>query len=93
MSQNLYAEILVYYLLGDIEKEAEDNLLKLYSEKELKSDILKVPHHGSKTSSSEEFIKVVSPKIALIGVGENNKFGHPSNVTLERLINMRLQNL
>lgn len=40
---------------------------------------------GSKTSSIEEFIKTVSPKIALIGVGEDNKFGHPSKITLENL--------
>ena len=40
----------------------------------LKSTILKVGHHGSKTSTSEEFLKVVSPEIALIGVGESNKF-------------------
>ena len=43
---------------------------------------------GSKTSSSEEFIKAVNPKIALIGVGENNKFGHPNKKVLERLKNI-----
>lgn len=69
---------------GDIEVEAEKELEQVYGEK-LKADILKVAHHGSKTSSREKFIKLVSPKIALIGVGENNKFGHPADITLERL--------
>ena len=53
---------------GDIEKVAEENILKLYDKKELKSDILKAGHHGSKTSSTAEFIEAVSPKIVLIGV-------------------------
>ena len=47
--------------------------------------MLKVAHHGSKTSSSVEFLNVVKPKFALIGVGKNNNFGHPSEVTLEKL--------
>ncbi len=70
---------------GDIEKKAEENILKLYNKKELKSDILKVAHHGSSTSSSYEFLEAVSPKFALIGVGENNTFGHPSDITIENL--------
>ena len=53
----------------------------------LKSTLLKVPHHGSKSSSTEKFLKLVNPKVALIGVGENNKFGHPNSVVLERLFN------
>lgn len=69
---------------GDIEVESEKELEQVYGKK-LKADILKIAHHGSKTSSREEFIKLVSPKIALIGVGENNKFGHPADITLERL--------
>lgn len=69
---------------GDIEVEAEKELEQVYGKK-LKADILKIAHHGSKTSSREEFIKLVSPKIALIGVGEKNKFGHPADITLERL--------
>ncbi len=69
---------------GDIEVEAEKELEQVYGKK-LKADILKIAHHGSKTSSREEFIKLVSPKIALIGVGENNKFGHPADITLKRL--------
>lgn len=76
---------------GDIEK-AEENLAKKYKN-ELKSTILKVAHHGSKTSTSEEFLKYVEPQIALIGVGENNKFGHPNQITIEKLKNIRIQNI
>ena len=48
-------------------------------------DVLKVGHHGSSTSSSQEFINTIKPKIALIGVGANNKFGHPNSNVLERI--------
>ena len=54
----------------------------------LKADILKVAHHGSKTSSTEEFLKMVKPKIALIGVGKNNKFGHPNEEVIKRISSM-----
>lgn len=76
---------------GDIEK-TEENLAKKYKN-ELKSTILKVAHHGSKTSTSEEFLKYVEPQITLIGVGENNKFGHPNQITIEKLKNIRSQNI
>ncbi len=71
---------------GDIEEIAEKAILKKYKGSQLlKSTILKVAHHGSKTSSSKEFISTVQPQIALIGVGNNNKFGHPSDITIEGL--------
>jgi len=58
-------------LTGDIEKIAEEQILKAYKETNiLKSSILKVAHHGSKTSTTDEFLKAVSPRIALIGVRE-----------------------
>lgn len=60
---------------GDIEKEAEENLRHLGGW--LDSDVLKVPHHGSRTSSSEGFIKLVSPQIAVASAGRDNAFGHP----------------
>ncbi len=69
---------------GDIEEKAEEELVKIYGDK-LKADILKVAHHGSKTSSIAEFLKCVSPKIALIGVGKDNTFGHPNSGVLSRL--------
>ena len=76
---------------GDIEKEAEEKVINMYNKnlEKLKSTIIKVAHHGSKTSSTEEFLNIVKPEIALIGVGENNKFGHPNEEVLERLRLMR----
>jgi len=62
---------------GDIEEIAEHEIVKKYEDNTLSSNILKVAHHGSKTSSIEEFVKLVSPKIAIIGVGENNTFRPP----------------
>lgn len=54
---------------GDIEKEAEEEIVNLYKNTDyLISDVLKVAHHGSKTSSSESFLRLVKPKMALIGV-------------------------
>ena len=72
---------------GDIEEIAEKEILDKYKENTefLKSTILKVAHHGSKTSSTKEFINIVKPKYAVIGVGKDNKFRHPSNVTIENL--------
>lgn len=79
---------------GDIEEQAEKELIKLYSNtKLLKGDILKVAHHGSKTSSTQAFLELVQPKIALIGVGSNNLYGHPNQEVLTRLTNLRSKNL
>lgn len=69
---------------GDIEEIAEKAILNT-NINNLKSTVLKVAHHGSKTSSIEEFVNNVKPKIALIGVGENNKFGHPNANVIERI--------
>ena len=70
---------------GDIEKEAEKILLD--NNADLKADVLKVSHHGSKTSTTEEFLNAADPKIAVISVGKNNNFGHPSESVIERLEN------
>ena len=71
---------------GDIEEVAENRLYELYKNTDkLKATILKVAHHGSKTSSTAKFLELVTPKIALIGVGENNKFGHPNDGVIDRL--------
>lgn len=80
---------------GDIEEIAENQILQLYRNnlQILNSTILKIAHHGSKTSTTKEFLEMVNPKIALIGVGKNNKFGHPNEKTIERLENMRNKNL
>jgi len=75
-----------FLLTGDAEYAAERFLIKEYGPF-LDSDILKVGHHGSKSSSSQKFIDAVTPKIALISVGENNKFNHPSKIVIDRFNN------
>ena len=79
---------------GDIEAIAEQRLLQKYENTEkLTADILKVAHHGSKSSSIAEFLEKVNPRIALIGVGKNNKFGHPNAGVLDRLNMLRNKNI
>ena len=79
---------------GDIEEKAEEHILDLYKNTNLlKSTILKAAHHGSKTSSTQEFIEAVNPKFVLIGVGENNTFGHPSEEVINRFKNLRCKNI
>ncbi|MEW6003064.1 MAG: DNA internalization-related competence protein ComEC/Rec2 [Nitrospirota bacterium] len=72
-----------FLFTGDIEEEAEKEVLQLG--RWLKSDVIKVPHHGGKTSSYEPFLKAVSPGIAVISVGRDNSFGHPHKETLDAL--------
>lgn len=69
---------------GDAPIKIENYLVSLFGE-ELKSDILVVGHHGSKTSSGENFLKAVDPDYSVITVGRDNKHGHPHDVVLERL--------
>lgn len=66
---------------GDIESPAEKSLL--LSNQFLKSDIIKSPHHGSTTSSTLAFMRIVNPNIAIISCGENNKYGHPHQEILD----------
>lgn len=75
---------------GDIEEIAEKAILERYKNM-LQSTILKVAHHGSKTSTTAEFLKAVKPRYALIGVGKNNKFGHPSENTIKKLKEMKVK--
>ncbi|MGN1391777.1 MAG: ComEC/Rec2 family competence protein, partial [Sharpea porci] len=75
-----------YLFTGDLGVEGEEALMRKYGN--LDVDILKVGHHGSKTSSSIAFITMLKPKVALIGVGEKNRYGHPSPVVIKRLNNM-----
>ena len=71
--------------MGDAGVDVEDELIKEYNITNI--DVLKVGHHGSKTSSSKEFINYINPKISLISVGEGNKFNHPNQEVLEVLKN------
>lgn len=68
---------------GDMEEEAERDLIQEYSR--LPVDYLKVGHHGSNTSSTEEFIDHINPETAMISVGQKNKYGHPNTEVLELL--------
>ena len=72
-----------FLLTGDIAAEGERWLLR--SGQPLDSDVLKVAHHGSKTSSSEAFLDAVSPRAAVISAGQDNRFGHPAPEIVQRL--------
>ena len=71
--------------LGDLPKEYEDKL-------DLRSDILKVSHHGSRSSTSKNFLSKVDPKVALISAGRNNKYGHPHKEVIENLSGVKIYN-
>lgn len=74
---------------GDIEEKAEKVILEKYKNTDvLDCDILKVAHHGSKSSSMEEFVEMVSPQVSVIGVGDN-KYGHPNMDVIKRLEGLR----
>ncbi|MCF8240783.1 MAG: DNA internalization-related competence protein ComEC/Rec2 [Melioribacteraceae bacterium] len=75
-----------YLFIGDVEHEAEKWLVSVYGNF-LKAGILKVGHHGSKTSSGDRFLKLVNPNYALISAGIANKFNHPSESVVEKFIN------
>ncbi|MFC1870177.1 DNA internalization-related competence protein ComEC/Rec2 [Chloroflexota bacterium] len=72
-----------FLLTADIMSEAEFELITRRAN--LTSTVLKVPHHGSDTSTTTEFLAVVSPRLAVISAGKDNRFGHPSEETLDRL--------
>ena len=71
---------------GDLVSEDEEKMIDYYKGSDvLDCVVLKVGHHGSKTSSSEEFLDAVTPEIAVISVGANNMYGHPDQETLDKL--------
>ncbi len=72
-----------FLMMGDAPKKVEQNIINEYPT--LDCDILKVGHHGSNTSTSKEFIRLVTPDTAIISVGKNNKFGHPHKAVLKIL--------
>ena len=75
-------------LMGDAGVEVEKDILEKYELDDI--DILKVGHHGSKTSSSKEFIDIINPKYSVISVGKNNRFGHPNHEVLNNLNNSKI---
>lgn len=74
-----------FMMTGDAEEASELEILAKYSDDILKCDVLKVGHHGSGTSTIPDFLKAVSPSIALISCGEGNTYGHPYASTLQKL--------
>ncbi|GAB4414623.1 MAG: DNA internalization-related competence protein ComEC/Rec2 [Thermodesulfovibrionales bacterium] len=77
-----------FLFTADAAEEAEWDMVHLG--RWLKSDVLKVSHHGSRTSTTEDFLKAVSPRIAVISVGRYNTYGHPHRDVLERLRGVRI---
>jgi len=72
-----------FLFMGDAGVEVEEDLIEKYNLKDI--DVLKVGHHGSKTSSSEEFIDEIEPKYSIISVGKNNRYRHPNDSVLNNL--------
>lgn len=90
-----YREV-TFLFTGDVEQEVESQLISNVDCEEsdgfcLKSDVLKVGHHGSNTSSSHEFVGKVSPNYAIISVGKDNKFGHPTSETLQTFNDQKVE--
>ena len=77
-----------FLFMGDAGIEKEKDILDKYSISNI--DVLKVGHHGSKTSSSKEFINEINPKYSIISVGKNNRYGHPNKEVLENLENSKI---
>ena len=72
-----------FLFTGDAEKEIEDKLSSLHDD--ISSDVLKIAHHGSSSSTTESFLTSVNPKYAVISAGRNNIYGHPDKETLSKL--------
>ena len=84
-SNVIYTELNGYkfMFIGDASVTTEKEILSKYNLPDI--DVLKVGHHGSKTSSSKEFINEINPKYSIISVGKNNRYGHPNKEVLENL--------
>jgi competence protein ComEC len=74
-----------FLLVGDVETPVEEYLLKKLGAGDLRADVLKTGHHGSHSSTSEEFLNAVKPRFAVISAGRGNDYGHPHLRTLRRL--------
>jgi competence protein ComEC len=74
-------------LPGDAEKQVEREILSENTSEAMRSDVLKIGHHGSKNSTTPEFVAVVQPRFGIISAGEDNPYGHPNAELLERLEN------
>ena len=77
-----------FLFMGDSEYSKEQDILDKYDIENI--DVLKVGHHGSKTSSTKNFINKINPKYSIISVGKNNRYGHPNKEVLENLNNLKI---
>jgi len=77
-----------FLFMGDAGVEVEEDLIEKYNLKDI--DVLKVGHHGSKTSSSKGFINKINPKYSIISVGKNNRYGHPNKEVINVLENSKI---
>ncbi|MCR4334469.1 MAG: MBL fold metallo-hydrolase [Patescibacteria group bacterium] len=82
-----------YLLMGDATKKTENIVMSNESPDALKSDVLKLGHHGSKTSSGYDFVKIVSPYYAVISAGFHNRYGHPNKETMNTLTKLHISSL
>ena len=89
-SNVIYTELNGYkfMFMGDAGVDKEKDILDKYNISDI--DVLKVGHHGSKTSSSKEFINKINPKYGVISVGKNNRYGHPNKEVLNNLYNSKI---
>lgn len=78
-----------FLFTGDAEKEAEQNILAKHSN--IKADVLKIGHHGSDSSTTESFLKAISPSLAIISAGKDNPYGHPHKNTLKLLSKYKIK--
>lgn len=74
-----------FMLTGDVGKGVEQHLIDLYDKEKLSSQVLKLGHHGSKTSTSENFLKFVDSDYIVISAGKDNQFGHPHQEVLDKV--------
>ncbi|HKZ34443.1 MAG TPA: hypothetical protein VJ179_01060, partial [Patescibacteria group bacterium] len=74
---------------GDAEKKTEQEIVSSYQK--LPVDVLKVSHHGSHDATTEEFLQLITPSLAVISVSKENEYGHPHSETLERLQKRNIQ--
>ena len=72
-----------FLFAADAERKSEHEILESFDD--ISADVLRIGHHGSRTSSSEEFLDAVSPRYAVISAGEGNQYGHPHDVVIDRL--------
>ena len=89
ISMKLFTPKGTIMLTGDASSKIEYKLVSKYGES-LKSDVLKLGHHGSKTSTSRAFLEMVDPEIVVVSAGEDNQYGHPHSSVMDRVIDLNI---